>query len=181
VTPLAALVRDPDAKVRLEVVRALRELRDLSAVPAIVTSLSDGEPQIREEAIGSLVEIYADRDRGNPVGRFLELFSDEFDRSSVAPHGSVDPSVIQALAGKLADEDKAIRQEAAYALGILNGTDALPALTNSLRTRRRRCAGRRPRPSERSGPPKRRALVPPARRRFTNVRTRPAGHRRSCT
>ncbi|HEY8150760.1 MAG TPA: HEAT repeat domain-containing protein, partial [Vicinamibacteria bacterium] len=48
VTPLAALVRDPDAKVRLEVVRGLRELRDLSAVPAIVTSLSDGEPQIRE-------------------------------------------------------------------------------------------------------------------------------------
>src|SRR5438128_11143125 len=99
VTPLAALVRDPDAKVRLEVVRGLRELRDLSAVPAIVTSLSDGEPQIREEAIGSLVELYADRDRGNPVGRFLELFSDEFDRSSVVPHGSVDATVIQALAG----------------------------------------------------------------------------------
>jgi HEAT repeat protein len=129
VTPLAALVRDPDAKVR----RALRELRDLSAVPAIVTSLGDGEPQIREEAIGSLVEIYADRDRGNPVGRFLELFSDEFDRSSLAPHGSVDPSVIQALAAKLADDDKDIRQEAAYALGILNGTEALPALANSLR------------------------------------------------
>jgi len=133
VTPLAALVRDPDAKVRLEAVRGLRELRDLSAVPAIVTSLSDGEPQIREEAIGSLVELYAGRDRGNPVGRFLELFSDEFDRSSVAPHGSVDATVIQALAGKLADEDKDIRQEAAFALGILNGTDALPALANSLR------------------------------------------------
>src|SRR5262249_57001354 len=50
VTPLAALVRDPDAKVRLEVVRALRELRDLSAVPAMVTSLSDGEPPIRAAA-----------------------------------------------------------------------------------------------------------------------------------
>jgi HEAT repeat protein len=67
------------------------------------------------------------------VGRFLELFSDEFDRSSLAPHGSVDPSVIQALAAKLADDDKDIRQEAAYALGILNGTEALPALANSLR------------------------------------------------
>src|SRR4029079_11777468 len=47
VTPLAALVRDPDAKVRLEVVRALRELRDLPAVPALVTSLPDGAPPIR--------------------------------------------------------------------------------------------------------------------------------------
>src|SRR5262245_21953759 len=34
VTPLAALVRDPEFKVRLEVVRALRDLRDESAVPA---------------------------------------------------------------------------------------------------------------------------------------------------
>lgn len=133
VTPLASLVRDPDTKVRLEVVRALRELRDPSGVPAIVTSLSDGEPQIREEAIGSLVELFSERDRGNPVGRFLELFSDEYDRSSIAPSGAVDPGVIQALAGKLRDDEKDIRQEAALALGILNGTEALPALTTALR------------------------------------------------
>ena len=133
VTPLAALVRDPDTKVRLEVVRSLRELRDPSAVPAIVTSLSDGEAQIREEAIGSLVELFAERDRGNPVGRFLELFSDEYDRSSIAPSGAVDPGVIQALAGKLRDDEKDIRQEAALALGILNGTQALPALRTALR------------------------------------------------
>ncbi|HEY2941627.1 MAG TPA: HEAT repeat domain-containing protein [Vicinamibacteria bacterium] len=133
VSALAALVRDPDAKVRLEVVRALRELRDLSAVPAILTSLSDGEPQIREEAIGSLVEVYADRDRGNPVGRFLELFSDEYDRSSVPPYTPVDPAVIRALASELRDEEKDIREEAAFAIGILNGTDALPALTAALK------------------------------------------------
>ncbi|HEV7499166.1 MAG TPA: HEAT repeat domain-containing protein [Vicinamibacteria bacterium] len=133
VTPLASMVRDPDTKVRLEVVRALRELRDPSAVPAIVTSLADGEPQIREEAIGSLVELFSERDRGNPVGRFLELFSDEYDRSSIAPSGAVDPGVIQALAGKLRDDEKDIRQEAALALGILNGTEALPALTTALR------------------------------------------------
>jgi HEAT repeat protein len=132
VTPLAALVRDPDAKVRLEVVRALRALRDVSAVPAIVTSLGDGEKQIREEAIGSLVEIYTGRDRGNPVGRFLDLFSDEFDRSSIAPYTGAEAAVIQALAAKLRDEDKDIREEAALALGILNGTEGVPALTAAL-------------------------------------------------
>jgi HEAT repeat protein len=132
ITPLAALVRDPDAKVRLEVVRALRELRDVSAVPAVVTSLGDGEAQIREEAIGSLVEIYTGRDRGNPVGRFLELFSDEYDRSSIAPYTGADSSVIQAIAAKLRDEAKDIREEAALALGILNGTEALPAITATL-------------------------------------------------
>jgi HEAT repeat protein len=133
VSALAALVRDPDEKVRLEVVRALRELRDPSAVPAILTSLSDGDPQIREEAIGSLVEVYTDRERGNPVGRFLELFSDEYDRSSVAPYAGVDAAVIRALANQLRDEDKEIREEAALALGILNGTEGLPALTAALK------------------------------------------------
>ena len=132
VTPLAALVRDPEVKVRLEVVRALRELHDLSAVPAIVTSMSDGDAEIREEAIGSLVEVYTDRDRGNPVGRFLEMFSDEFDRSSVPPQMAVDPSVVAALTKALKDENKDIRQAAAFALGILNGTDALPALQAAL-------------------------------------------------
>jgi HEAT repeat protein len=67
------------------------------------------------------------------VGRFLELFSDEYDRSSIAPSGAVDPSVIQALAGKLRDDEKDIRQEAALALGILNATEAVPALTTALR------------------------------------------------
>jgi HEAT repeat protein len=133
VTPLAALVRDPDQKVRLEVVRALRELRDLSAVPAVITSLSDGDSQIREEAIGALVEMYTDRDRSNPVGRFLELFSDEYDRSSVAAYTGADPAVVRALAGALRDEDQDIRQAAALALGILNGTEAVPALVSALK------------------------------------------------
>ena len=39
------------------------------AVPALVTSLQDGDPEIREEAIGTLVEIYAERERGGPVDR----------------------------------------------------------------------------------------------------------------
>jgi hypothetical protein len=48
VAHLAPLVHDPEAKVRFEVVKALRELRDPSAVPALVTSLGDGDPGIRE-------------------------------------------------------------------------------------------------------------------------------------
>ena len=133
VTPLAALVRDPEARVRLEVVRALRTLRDASGVPALVTSLGDGDRDVREEAIGTLVEIYTERDRIGAVGRFLEIFSDEYDRTSVAPYTVVDPAVEQGLAGSLRDQDPAIREQAALALGILNARSALPALTNALR------------------------------------------------
>src|SRR5688500_16433348 len=63
VTPLAALIRDPEVRVRLEVVRALRALRDVSGVPALLASLGDGDRGVREEAIGTLVEIYTERDR----------------------------------------------------------------------------------------------------------------------
>ena len=133
VTPLAALVRDPEVRVRLEVVRALRALRDPSGIPALITSLGDGDREVREEAIGTLVEIYTERDRVGPVGRFLEIFSDEYDRTSVAPYTVVDPLVEQALAGALRDEDPALREQAALALGILNARSALPALAAALR------------------------------------------------
>ncbi len=72
VAPLSALVRDDEPKVRLEVVRALRALRDLSAVPALVGSLQDGDPGIREEAMGTLVELYSERERSGPAGHQRE-------------------------------------------------------------------------------------------------------------
>ncbi len=132
VLPLAALVRDPEPKVRLEVVRALRELRDLAAVPALVTSMGDGDPKVREEAIGALVEVYAESPRSGPVQGFLDIFSDEYDRSSVLPFTNVDPSVYKALAAALRDERGDIREEAALALGILDGRGAVRDLTAAL-------------------------------------------------
>ena len=133
VAPLSALVRDPEPKVRMAVVRALRELRDLDAVPALVTSLRDGDADIREEAIGTLVAIYAERDRNDPVSRFLETFSDEYDRSSVPPYTAVDPAVFQALARTLRDdEEKRLRAEAAQAIGILGGAGVTDALIAAL-------------------------------------------------
>jgi HEAT repeat protein len=121
IAPLSELVRDPEVKVRMEVVRALRELRDLEAVPALVASVGDGDPKIREEAIGTLVETYADRERTGAVNSFLNVFSDEYDRASVPPYTSVSAAAYAALAGALRDEDKGIREEAALALGILDG------------------------------------------------------------
>jgi len=132
VAPLAALVRDPDEKVRLEVVRALRELRDLSAVAALVTSLADGDPRIREEALGTLVEIYAERTREMPVGRFLDMLSDEADRASVPAYSSVDPSVHVGIAALLKDEQASLREAAALALGILDARSELPQLKEAL-------------------------------------------------
>jgi HEAT repeat protein len=133
VAPVSALVRDPEPRVRLEVVKALCVLRDLSGVPALVTSLQDGDPTVREEAISALVEIYTERDRTGPVGRFLENFSDEYERSSVPPYTAVDPSVFRGLSGALKDEKSGIRADAAYAIGILGGGSSIPDLVAALK------------------------------------------------
>jgi len=132
VAPLSPLVRDADARVRMATVRALRELRDLGAVPALITSTSDGDTRIREEAIGTIVELYSERERTGPVAGFLHFFSDEDDRASIPPFTAVDPAVFQALGNSLRDEDKVIRKEAADALGILGGTSAMPSLVTAL-------------------------------------------------
>jgi HEAT repeat protein len=121
VAPLSALVRDPEPRVRLEVVGALRELRDVSAVPALVTSLQDGDAKIREEAVSTIVEVYSERERAGTIERFLQTFSDEYDRASVPPYTVVDAAVFRGLAATLRDEQKGIRVESAYALGILDG------------------------------------------------------------
>jgi len=61
----------------------VREVRDVAGVPALVTSMGDGDDKIREEAIGALVEIYAESPRTTPMEGFLDMFSDEYDRSSI--------------------------------------------------------------------------------------------------
>lgn len=132
VMPLTALVRDPEPKVRLAMVKALRELRDIAAVPTLVTSLVDGDAGVREEAVGAIVEIYAEIPRTTPVESFLDLFSDEYERSSIQPYTAVDASVFPALAAALKDEEKEIRREAALALGILDGRSVVKDLAAAL-------------------------------------------------
>ena len=92
--------------MRLAMVTALRALRISRHPGARSPRCRTATHAIREEAIGTIVEIYAERDRGGPVDAFLQTFSDEYDRSSVPPYTAVDPTVFRALAGSLKDEKK---------------------------------------------------------------------------
>ncbi len=133
VTPLADAIRsEPEAKVRQELVRALRNLRDLNAVAALVAAMSDVEAAVREEALSTLVELYGDRERQGAVSRFLQMFSDEYDQPAPGPFTTVDPSVYRAMAQALRDEKKEIREEAAFAIGILDGRSVTADLVFAL-------------------------------------------------
>jgi HEAT repeat protein len=130
ITPLAAMVRDPEAAVRLAVVRSLRELRDLAAVPALLTSMRDGDPRIRREALEGVLEVYVEPEQVWPG--YPEVFADTFDEGPAATFADVDPAVFDALKLALRDEEREIRELAAHATGILGGTPIAQELTLSL-------------------------------------------------
>ena len=132
VSGLSALVRDPDGAVRFELVGALREMRDPAALPALVTMTEDEDAKIREEAVVALVHFYIDIDHAKGVGRFIELFSDEYDQATAPPHTRVDPAVVRALTLGLRDEAKSIREECALALGLLGARSSLKELGDAL-------------------------------------------------
>jgi HEAT repeat protein len=76
--------------------------------------------------------VYSERERSGAVGRFLELFSDEFEKPTPPLFTTVDPSVYRALAQLLRDERKELRQGAAYAAGILDGRSIVGDLVAAL-------------------------------------------------
>jgi len=132
VARLAELVRDPDPDVRLEVLRAIASLRELTGVPSMVVFMSDAVPKLRSEAIDGVVEIYTRRDRPR-TSKFLSIFSDGRDKPEPMIVTAVDFQVYRSLAELLRDSDEGVRESAAEAIGILGGTEVAVDLVAALR------------------------------------------------
>jgi HEAT repeat protein len=130
VTHLAAMVRDPDSTVRLSVVRALRELRDLAAIPALVTSLRDGDPGIRREALEGVLEAYVEPEQIWPG--FPDVFADDFDERPAETFAPVAAVVWEGLRLTLRDDEQPVRELSAHAVGILGGRGISEELLLSL-------------------------------------------------
>jgi HEAT repeat protein len=134
VSALSAVVRDPESKVRLEVVRSLRELRETAGVPALVTAADSGsesEPEIRKDALSALVDLYVEFDRPTGWERFLGA-SDDYEDVRVAHTTTVDPMAVRALTGALRDDEKEIREQAVLSLGIVDARGSLRDLVAAL-------------------------------------------------
>jgi HEAT repeat protein len=143
VPPLLAAVQDSDVQVRRAAVKALGTLSDSRAITMLLTALNDADETVREEAIVALVNLYAGKDAGfvvtrlaKKVGSTLNPLSDPVgnDPTVVEPYVKVNVSVIEGIAGRLADSSTAIRLDAARALGVLRAKPAIPQMMAAMQT-----------------------------------------------
>jgi HEAT repeat protein/beta-lactamase regulating signal transducer with metallopeptidase domain len=135
VAPLIATLRDPHPEVRLAVVRALGQLQDPSASPALGGMLRDELATVRSAAAQALGEIEDPR-AIEALARALREDADADVRKMAAwALGEIeDKRGVPALLGALSkDRDAEVRKTAARALGEIEDPTAVPGLGAALR------------------------------------------------
>ena len=128
ISVLNEAVRDIDRNVRRTVLDALLSVRRPDAAPGLIAFLEGELSENRRDAIGGLVDIH---NREAPPGR-RERAMDWLLRREQAfvldPLRPVEPRVVEALSGRLTDDEEDNRELAAEALGALRAATAVGAL-----------------------------------------------------
>ena len=128
ISVLNEAVRDIDRNVRRAVLDALLSVRRPDAAPGLIAFLEDELSENRRDAIGGLVDIH---NREAPPGR-RERAMDWLLRREQAfvldPLRPVEPRIVEALSGRLTDDEEDNRELAAEALGALRAATAVGAL-----------------------------------------------------
>jgi HEAT repeat protein len=132
IPPLNEAVRDSEAKVRREVVKALAGFKRPETIDGLLVGLRDEEKDIRTAALLGLIDIYVDPDDRRPIQKFLSMFSDNEPRPQIEPVGQVEGRVIIGLEQRLKDEEASIRQKAAFGLGLLRAQEAVASIASLL-------------------------------------------------
>jgi HEAT repeat protein len=140
---IAAYVKDQDAEVRVEAVKALNDIGGPKTLDGLVAGARDSDPEVQIRATDGIVNIYVPgylkngfagsvRKVGTAVrGRFTDT-NDQVIESFVL----VRPEAIDALATVVRGSSSLEgRANAARALGILRGRAALPDLLDALRSK----------------------------------------------
>jgi len=140
---IAPSLSDPDIGVRVEAVKALVEIGGPKTLDSLVRAAADNDPEIQIRATDGLVNVYLPgyvktglSGRLSRVGSTVtSKFTDTNDQA-IDPFVQVRPEVIVAL-GKLARGGASLdaRANAARALGVLRGRDAIPDLIEALRSK----------------------------------------------
>ena len=139
IATLTPLLSDPDRDVRLETVRSIVTIGTQHSLDPLVTATRDNDPEVQIRATDGLVNFYVPGYVATGVARFGSAVRGRFDRENrdvVDPWVTVRPEVIQAL-GKLTRGGASMesRANAARAVGILRGKEAIPDLLEALQTK----------------------------------------------
>lgn len=140
---LQELLKNPETDVRIEVVKALTEIGTQRSLDPLVLATQDNDPEVQIRATDGLVNFYLPGYVQTGLGASLKRvgssikakFTDTNDQV-VDPYVVARPEVIGAL-GKLArgGANLEVRANAARAVGILRGKDAVPDLLEAIHTK----------------------------------------------
>ena len=137
---LKPLLADADAKVRLEVVKAIAEIGGKNSIDPLVQAASDNDAAVQIWATDGLVNFYLpgylQTSSIKRLGTVLKSKFLEKDEQIVPDYVIVREDVIAAL-GRQARGGASMesRAEAARAVGVLRGKAAIPDLLDALRTK----------------------------------------------
>ena len=133
------LLRDPNPEVRAEVVRQLTDIGTGRSLDPLILATRDRDVRVEMLATDGLVNFYLPGYSKNGIGGTLHIvgnalkakFTDTNDQA-IDPYIAPRPEVIAALAGVVANGASTDAQaNAARALGILRGREAVPQLVEA--------------------------------------------------
>ncbi len=136
-------LRDPEANVRVEAVKAIVEIGTQRSLEPLVEATRDNDPEVQIRATDGLVNFYlpgyVKTGMSASVKRVGTAISGRFTDTNdqvIDPYVNVRPEIIQSL-GKLVSGGGSMqaRANAARAVGILRGTAALDDLVSGVRSK----------------------------------------------
>lgn len=140
---LQELLKNPDPLIRIEAVKGITEIGTQRSLDPLILATQDNDPEVQIRATDGLVNFYLPGYVQTGIGASLKRvgtsikakFTDTNDQV-IDPFVMARPEVVAAL-GKLArgGGNLEVRANAARAIGILRGKEAVPDLIEALHTK----------------------------------------------
>ena len=140
---LQELLKNPDTEIRVEAVKGMTEIGTQRSLDPLILATQDNDPEVQIRATDGLVNFYLPGYVQTGIGASIKRvgtsikakFTDTNDQV-VDPYVTARPEVVAAL-GKLARSGGSleVRANAARAIGILRGKEAVPDLLEAIHTK----------------------------------------------
>ena len=132
VSPLIAMLKDKDARVRKQSVRELERTGDSRAVAPLIATMTDSDKKTSLLVFKALEQIGAFA--VEPLVEAMENLDDNLRSRVVEVLGKIgDSRAIEPLIASLKDKDSRVRSKATIALGRIGDESAIETLTIALR------------------------------------------------